>query len=82
MSSGLSTKLDSNNSPELRRVARRLHFACSKLRYSTFQKNNNKDAAQSAFARMHRLVSAFVRNPPKTGFLASRPIIMFKGVIS
>ena len=36
---------------------------------------NNKGADQTA--RMHRLVCAcFVRKPPKTGFLASRPILV------
>ena len=48
------------------------NFACSKFRYDTFQKANNKGADQSA--GMRRLVCAFVvRKPPKTGFLASRP---------
>ena len=48
-------------------------FACSKLRYGAFQKTNNKGADQNA--RMHRLICVFVvRKPPKTGFLAARPI--------
>ena len=48
------------------------NFACSKFRYDTFQKANNKDADQTA--RMRRLVCAFVvRKAPKTGFLATRP---------
>ena len=39
----------------------------------TFQKAKNKGADQTA--RVRRLVCAYVfRNPPKTGFLASRPI--------
>ena len=43
------------------------------LRYDTFHKANNKDADQSA--RMPRLVCAFVvRKPPKTVFVATRPI--------
>ena len=38
------------------------NFACSKSRYDTFQKANNKDADQSV--RMRRLFCAFVvRNP-------------------
>ena len=48
------------------------NLACSKLRYDTFQKANNKGADQSA--RMRRLVCAcVVCKPRKTGFLASRP---------
>ena len=48
-------------------------FACSKIISGTFQKANNKSADQTA--RMRRLVCAFVvRKPPKTGFLATRPI--------
>ena len=49
------------------------NFACSKLRYVTFQNANNRGADQTAW--MRRLVCTFVvRKPPKTGFLASRPI--------
>ena len=49
------------------------NFTCSKYTYNTFQKANNKGADQTA--RMRRLVCAcVVRKPPKTGFLASRPI--------
>ena len=49
-------------------------LACSKLRYDTLQNANNKGADQTA--RMRRLVCAcVVRKPPKTGFLASRPIL-------
>ena len=44
------------------------NFTCSKYRYDTFQKVNNKGVDQSA--QMHRLVCTFV----KTGFLASRTI--------
>ena len=41
--------------------------------YYTFKKANNKGADQTA--RMRRLVCAcVVRKPPKTGFLASRPM--------
>ena len=49
------------------------NFACSKPRYDTIKKVNNKGADQTA--RMRRLVCACVnRKPPKTGFLALRPI--------
>ena len=42
--------------------------------YDTLQKVNNKGADQTA--RMRRLVCAFVVGiPPKTGFLASQPIL-------
>ena len=42
--------------------------------YGTLHKANNKGADQSA--RMRRLVCAcVVRKPPKTGFLASTPIL-------
>ena len=50
------------------------NFACTKFRYDTFQYANNKGADQSK--QMRRLVCTFVvRKPPKTGFLASRPIL-------
>ena len=66
-SSGSPTKWDSNQSPQLQRLAKNWHFACGKVRYDTFQKPNNKCADQSA--RMRRLVCAcLVRKPPKTGF--------------
>ena len=46
------------------------------INYGTFQKANNKGADQTA--RMRRLVCAcVVRKPPKTGFLASRPIYFY-----
>ena len=49
-------------------------FAGSMFRYDTFQKANNKGADQTA--RMRRLAcDCVVRKPPKTGFLASRPIL-------
>ena len=49
-------------------------FARSKSRYYTFQLVNNKDVDQTAWKG--RLVCAFVVcKPPKTGFLASRPIL-------
>ena len=75
LTSGFPTKRDSNKSPQLQRLTRKLKFACSKFRHDTFQKANNKGTDQSA--RMRRLVCAFVvcnPPPPKTGFLASRPI--------
>ena len=56
MSLGFLTKLDSNQSPQLERLAR--NFDGSKFRYDTFQKVNNKGADQSA--RMRRLVCTFV----------------------
>ena len=72
LSLGFPTKLDSNQSPQLQRLARKLKVQ-SKSRYDTFQWANNKSADQTV--RMRRLVCAFVvRNPPKTGFLASSPI--------
>ena len=49
---GVSTKRDSNQSPQLR------NFACSKFRFDTFQKAINKGADQSEW--MHRLICAFV----------------------
>ena len=73
LSSGFPTKLVSNRSPQLQRLARKLKFHYSKFTYDTFQKANNKGANQTA--GMRRLVCAcVVRKPPKTGFLASRPI--------
>ena len=54
---GFSTKLISNQSPQLQGLARKLNFACSKLRYDTFQKANNKGCDQSA--NLCRLVCAF-----------------------
>ena len=46
------------------------------LTYDTLQKTNNKGADQAA--RMRRLIRAFaVRQPPKTGFLAKRPIFEY-----
>ena len=50
-----------------------LNFACSKLRYNTFQKANNIGADQSV--KMCRLdLRLSVSIPWKTGFLASKPI--------
>ena len=75
LSLGFPIKGDSNQPVQLQILARKLKliFACSKFRYGTFQKANNKGADQSA--QMRRLVCAFVaRKPRKTGFLASRPI--------
>ena len=73
LSLGCPTKQDSNQSPQLQRLARKLRFCLSKLRYGAFQKANNKGADQTA--RMRRLVCAFVvRQLPKTCFLAVRLI--------
>ena len=67
LSSGLPGNRDPNQSPQLQRLAR----ASSDIVLS--KRTNNKIADQSA--RVRRLVCAFVvRKPPKTGFLASRPI--------
>ena len=59
---GVSSKRDSNQFPQL-----------EMFRDDAFQNAKNKGADQSA--SMRRLVCAFVvRKPPKTGFLALRPI--------
>ena len=58
LSSGFPTRPDSNQSPWQQRLARKLNFTCSKLRYDTFQKAINTGTDQSV--RMHRLVCAFV----------------------
>ena len=59
--------------PSYRDKLEHWNFAWSMLRDGTFQKVNNIGADQSA--QMRRLVCTFVvRKPPKTGFLASRPI--------
>ena len=74
LSSGFPTKRYSNQPAKPQRPARKLKFRFSKSRYDIFLKVNNKGADQTA--HMRRLVCAFVpRKPPKTGFLASRPII-------
>ena len=73
LSSGCPTKQVSNQSPRLQRLARKLKFHLSKLTYDTFQKANDKGANQTV--QMRRLVCAcVVPKPPKTGFLALRPI--------
>ena len=41
-------------------------------KYNSFQNANNKGADQTA--RVRRLVCTLVRKPPKTGYLALRPI--------
>ena len=75
LSPGFPTMRISKQSPQLPRLARKLKFACSKFRHDTFKYGNNKGADQTA--RMRRLVCAFVVcKPPKTGFLASRPIYL------
>ena len=57
------------------------NFTCSKYTYNTFQKENNKGADQTAGKR--RLVCAcVVRKPPKTVFLASRPIFLWMDEVS
>ena len=47
-------------------------FACSKLRYDTFQKANNKGADQPA--PMHKLIYTFVVRKHQTCFLTLGPI--------
>ena len=50
-------------------------FACSKLRYDTFQKANNKGVDQPGNKITKALVYALVvRKTPKTGFLKLGPI--------
>ena len=67
-------KRDSNQPAQLQRLVENRNFARSKSKYDTFQLANNKGAVQTA--RMRRLECGFVvRKPPKTGFLATRPII-------
>ena len=49
MSSWYRTKPDSNQFPQLQRLARKLDFACIMLRYGTLlQKVNNKGTDRSA----------------------------------
>ena len=60
LSSGSSSKRDSNQSPQLQRQSR--NFNGSKFTYEIFQ----KASAPVLFA-----------NPPKTGFLATRPICTY-----
>ena len=50
LSSGFPTKRDSNQSPQLQRLARKSKFACSKFRDGTFQNANYNGADQSAQA--------------------------------
>ena len=79
MSSWFPKKRDTNQSAQPQRLARKLKFARSKFRYDAFKKVNNNCADQSA--QMRRLVCAFVvRQPPKTDFLAARPICLFESV--
>ena len=60
--------------PSYRDALENRNFTRSKFTYETYQKANNKGADQSA--RMRRLVCVcVVRKPPKTGFLALRPIL-------
>ena len=59
--------------PSYRDALENRNFTRGKFTYETYQKANNKGADQSA--RMRRLVCVcVVRKPPKTGFLALRPI--------
>ena len=60
---GVSHKENSNQSPQLKILARQnCNFVCSKFSCDTFQSANNKGADQTVW--MHRLVCAFVvRNP-------------------
>ena len=49
LSSGFRTKLDSNQSPQLQKLARKLKGRIySKLRFGTFQNRKNKGADQTA----------------------------------
>ena len=60
--------------PSYRDALENRNFTRGKFTYETYQKANNKGADQSA--RMRRLVCVcVVRKPPKTGFLALRPIL-------
>ena len=59
-------------SPQLQRLAKKWNFTCSKITYDSFQKVNNKGTDQTA--GMCRL-ACVVHKPPKTGFLAPRPIL-------
>ena len=71
-SSGFPSKRDSQQS--LARIY--YNFICCKLTcsYDTFRKTANNEGADQT-ERMLRLVcTSVVRKPPKTGFLASRPI--------
>ena len=81
LSSGFPSKRVSNRTPQLQRLARKLIFSCSQVKYGTFQKANNKGADQTA--RMYRLVCAcVVCKPTKTGFLASRPQFLDRAISS
>ena len=62
LSSGFPTKLDSNQSPHLPRLAREFEISPVASLYGNFQKANNKGADQSAQMRM--LVCAFVVRQP------------------
>ena len=55
-------------------VSKILSFACSKIRYDTFQSANNKGADHDRTARMRRLVGACaVRKPPRQVFSRRGP---------
>ena len=65
---GFLTKRDSNQSPQLQRLASERN----KFRLYTFKKVNNISANE--IVMMHMLVYTFiVRTTPKTGFLELRP---------
>ena len=62
LSSGFLKKPVSNQTTQLKRLARKLKFTCSKFTYGTFQYNKGADQA----ARMCRLVcTCVVRKPPE-----------------
>ena len=66
--------------PSYRDALENRNFTRSKFTYETYQKANNKGAEQSA--RMRRLVCVcVVRKPPKTGFLALRPMYNLNNMV-
>ena len=73
LSSGFLTKGDLNQYPQLQGLAKKIDILPVASLDMTLSKKNNKGPDQSGL--MCRLVCAYVvRNPTKTGFLASRPI--------
>ena len=58
LSSGFTTKEDSNQSAQLQRLVTVLKFACGKFINYTFKRMNNKGTDQIVW--MHRLVCTFV----------------------
>ena len=73
---GVSNKCDLSQSRKLQRLATKNgNLACSKFRYDTFQKVNNKDADQTV--RRSRLVCAFVVSKHRRHvFLCRGPYIL------